>query len=66
MDSIDDVLAELETQLRCCEEEMGRCGSDYIRLQELTDRQEQLKGQLNEKTERWIYLTELNEKIEGQ
>ena len=34
--------------------------------QELTDELEQLEAALEAKTERWIYLTELKEKIDAQ
>ena len=64
--TIDEDLAALEDQIRECEDAMGACGSDYIRLQELTQRQNQLQRQLDDKTERWVYLNELKEKIETQ
>ena len=39
---------------------------DYVRLQEILDEKSALEAQLEEKTERWMYLTELAEKIEAQ
>jgi ATP-binding cassette subfamily F protein uup len=45
---------------------MEGCGSDYVRLQELTARQAELSARLEERTERWMYLTELKEKIDAQ
>lgn len=65
-DRIDEELAALERESAACATEMGGCGSDYVRLQELTDRQEQLARQLEEKTERWVYLNELKERIDAQ
>ena len=41
-------------------------GSDFTKLQELTDRLAELEAQLEYKTERWMYLTELKEKIDAQ
>ena len=64
--SIDGELAELEARLAACVEEQSRCGSDYVKLQELQDRQAELEEQLEEKTERWMYLNELKEKIDAQ
>ena len=37
-----------------------------VRLQELTDEQERLSAELDEKTERWVYLNDLKEKIDAQ
>ena len=58
-------VADLERQLRDCEAAMGSCGSDYVKLQELTDRQAELEALLEEKTERWMYLSELKERIDA-
>ena len=65
-DTIDQVLADLEARIAACTEEQGRCGSDYVRLQELQAQQSELEQQLEEKTERWIYLNELKERIDAQ
>ena len=58
-------MAALEQQLKDCEAAMSGCGSDYVKLQELTQQQEQLQSALEEKTERWLYLTELQEQIDA-
>ena len=65
-EAIDGELAELESRLAACVEEQGNCGSDYMKLQELQARQSELEEQLEEKTERWMYLNELKEKIDAQ
>ena len=65
-ETIDEELARLEEAIRQCEAEQALCGSDYVKLQELQARQQELETQLEEKTERWIYLNELKEKIDGQ
>ena len=65
-ETIDDELAELEGRLAACQAEQGRCGSDYVKLQELQARQADLEAKLEEKTERWVYLNELKEKIDAQ
>lgn len=65
-DTIDADLATLEKELSDAEKQMTACGSDYVKLQELTARQEQLKIRLEEKTERWVYLNERKEQIDAQ
>ena len=65
-ETIDDDLAALEQQIADCEAEQARCGSDYVKLQELAETHAALEAQLDEKTERWIYLNELKEKIDAQ
>lgn len=65
-ETIDAVLAELEEKLAACRCAQEACGSDYVRLQELTDEQERLSAELDEKTERWVYLNDLKEKIDAQ
>ena len=65
-ETIDGELAELERQVAECADAQGRCGSDYIKLQELQAKQAELEAKLEEKMERWIHLTELKEKIDAQ
>ena len=65
-ETLDAELARLEEAIRQCEAEQALCGSDYVKLQELQERQQELEAQLEEKTERWIYLNELKEKIDAQ
>jgi ATP-binding cassette subfamily F protein uup len=64
--TIDADIAALEEQIEACMEEQNRCGSDYVKLQELQARQSELEEQLDAKMERWVYLTELKEKIDAQ
>ena len=65
-DTIDDDIASLESQLAECQAAQGQWGSDYVKLQELQAQQQELEARLEEKTERWIYLNELKEKIDAQ
>ena len=65
-ETIDDELAALENQLAECQAAQGQCGSDYVKLQELQTQQEEMEARLEEKTERWVYLNELKEKIDAQ
>ena len=63
---IDGEIAALERELEGCLEEQNLCGSDYVKLQALQVKQQELETRLEEKMERWMYLTELKEKIDAQ
>ena len=63
---IDEEIADLEEKISQCQAEQELCGSDYVKLQELQNRQSELETMLDEKMERWVYLTELKEKIDNQ
>ena len=65
-ETIDDDIAALEEQIAQCQAQQGTCGSDYVKLQELMAKQTELEAALEEKTERWMYLMELKEKIDAQ
>ena len=42
---------------------MNTFHDDYTKIMDLTKKQEQLETTLEEKLERWEYLSELNEKV---
>ena len=63
---IDGEIAALEAQIEQCIDEQNLCGSDYVKLQTLQAQQSDLEAKLEEKMERWMYLTELKEKIDAQ
>jgi len=65
-ETIDEDLAKLEEAVAACAAEQETCGSDYVKLQQLQEQQAELEAKLEEKTERWMYLTELKEKIDAQ
>ena len=65
-DTIEDDIAALEEALAQVEQDMTAAGSDYVKVQELSDRQTALNAQLEEKMDRWVYLTDLAEKIAAQ
>ena len=64
--TIDGEIEALEEQLRENQAAQCACGSDYVRLQELQEQQASLEAELEARTERWLYLTELKEKIDAQ
>ena len=64
-DAIDADIAALEnslSELRAAQEEY--C-SDYVKLEELQRRYDEINAQLDAKMERWMYLNELKKKIEN-
>ncbi len=62
-ESIDDDIASLEQQIADTEKEISLSASDYMKLQELTEKKDSLETQLAEKMDRWVYLNDLAEKI---
>ena len=64
-ETIDADLAALEEQVAACRAQEAACGSDYVRLQEVQAHLAELEAALEEKTERWMYLNELKEKIDN-
>ena len=65
-ETIDEDIANLEAAIEENQAAQMAAGSDFTKLQELTDRLAELEAQLEYKTERWMYLTELKEKIDAQ
>ena len=63
---IDGEIAALEEELARCRAAQEVCSSDYVKLQELGEEQTRLEQALDEKMERWVYLTELKERIDAQ
>ena len=65
-DTIEADIAALEEKLAQLDRQMEACGSDYVKLQELTQAHDAASGELEEKMERWVYLTDLAERIAEQ
>ncbi len=65
-ETIDEDIMELEEKIKDCQNEQTAFTSDYVKLQQLQQLQSDLEKELKEKTERWVYLNELKEKIDAQ
>ena len=63
-ETIDADIAALEEQLEENKRNQELFGADYEKLQQLMQEQQGLEAALEAKTERWLYLTELAERIE--
>lgn len=65
-ETIEDDITALETKISVCEAEIMEAASDYVRLQTLMAQKTAMESDLEAKTERWLYLNELAEKITEQ
>lgn len=65
-DTIEDDIANLEEQVAQKEQELLANATDYVALQRLTEEKEALEQQLEEKMDRWMYLSDLAERIAAQ
>lgn len=63
-ETIDDDIAKLEANIEKLEADMISNASNYGKLNELMKEKEEKEKQLEVKMERWMYLTELAQKIE--
>ena len=64
-ENIESEIDALESRLKEIEKEAGENSSDYQKLTRLTEEQENLNQELDEKMERWEYLSDLNERIKA-
>lgn len=62
-DTIEEDIVALEEKLEENKQAQDRDGADYEKLQKLMQEQEKLEKALSEKEERWLYLTDLAERI---
>lgn len=65
-ETIEEAVAVLEEKISQIEKDMERYATDFIELNKLVQEKEMTENQLQEKMDRWMYLEELNEKIQNQ
>ena len=65
-ETIDADIAALEVEIARCDAEIAQNASDYVRLQALSAERDRLAAELDQKTDRWVYLNDLAERIEAQ
>ena len=63
---IDDEIAALEEKISHCDTQIQGASTDYVALQEWSEKKEILEEELSVKMDRWVYLSELAEKINEQ
>lgn len=65
-ENIDDDIANLESKIEEINKEMEEVSSEYTKLELLYKEKQLLEEELEGKMERWIYLSELAERIKNQ
>lgn len=65
-ETIDADIAALEEKIAQTEAGIAQNATDFGKLEELLARKSELEAELDAKTERWVYLNELAEKIAEQ
>ncbi len=65
-ETIDEDIATLEEQLDQMEKDILANAKDFVKLQELTDKKDEIQQQLDHKMERWVYLNDLAEQIQAE
>lgn len=60
-EQIEQVIAQAEAELKMTEMEINACGTDFVKLTELTAKQQDLAQRISDLTDRWAYLEELAE-----
>lgn len=65
-DGIQQAIEDLEQQLSTLQQSIDQSASDYTLLQQLLEQQTAVEQQLEEKMERWVYLSDLAERIANQ
>ncbi|MCI7735963.1 MAG: ABC-F family ATP-binding cassette domain-containing protein [Clostridiales bacterium] len=65
-ETIDQRMAELQEKLKSIDVQIERHASDFVKLTELAKEKEETERLLSEAEERWLYLTDLAERIEAQ
>lgn len=65
-DTIEDDIEKLENEISDIETQIPKCATDFVKLNELTNKKEELENALLEKMERWEYLSDLAQRIDAQ
>ena len=65
-EKIDEEIASLEERVQYLEEEITKNARDFVKLNELTKEKEETEEKLSEKMDRWVYLNDLNDRINAQ
>ena len=60
-EQIEQVIAQAEAELKMTEMEINACGTDFVKLTELTAKQQELTQRISDLTDRWAYLEERND-----
>ena len=64
LQNIDQEIARTEAEIKMFGLEINSCGSDFVKLNALTKKQEEAQARLDQLVDRWAYLSELAEQEE--
>lgn len=64
LENIDQEIARTEAEVKMLGLEINKCGSDFVKLNELTKAQNDAQTRLDNLVDRWAYLSELAEECE--
>lgn len=64
-ETIEDDIATLEEEIERLDSQILAAASDFVKLNDLSKQKEETEQQLSKKMDRWLYLEELNDKING-
>lgn len=65
-ETIETDIATLEEKIEIVEADILASASDFVKLQKLTEKKEELEEELSNKMDRWVYLEELKCAIDAQ
>ena len=65
-ETIDDDIAKLEEKIESLEKEILANSTDFVKLNKLTAEKEETEEMLSKKMEKWMYLNELNDRINSE
>ena len=65
-EKIDEEIAALEEKVQHLEAEIAKNARDFVKLNELTKEKDEAEERLAEKMDRWVYLNDLNDRINSQ
>lgn len=60
LEKMDQEIGRAEAELKMLAVQINSCGSDFVKLNDLTKEQEKVQQRLDELMERWLYLEDLN------
>jgi len=61
LEKMDQEIGRAEAELKMLDLQINSCGSDFVKLGQLTEQQEAAQVRLDQLMERWLYLSELAE-----
>ncbi len=65
-ETIDDDIVQIEEKIEQLENQIQQNATNSMKLAELMEEKEQAEAELEERMERWVYLSDLAEQIEAQ